>query len=469
MRKHLVLVVLFAGMLLPAQVVGQQYFKHIVPTEPVKYAIPLCPLTLRGNLRDAQNKLRDGHEESNEEKRARALDESMQITLGAIITDPGSAAAWYLLARNYLVRGDLAGADSAFTKVEQLQPDCDIDTRQYRQSAWMQLANAGIEKQQAGDSDSTLILLRGASQIFRGLPHVFENMGILFANNGMVDSAAFYFKKALDVSRGDSTLITNRNSSALNFALMNQRLGRHDEAIATLREFLSWNENDTDARRSLAYSFREAGMTDSANVIENSLVSEFASMDLDSLSFIDLMAVGVTQFNAEKYDQAAMIFTKLMERNPWSRDAVYNLANTLLALEDQVRLTEVSKHLIEIEPLNEDAYRLLGQGYRDRSQDSLVAIAEQLVGLPVHVEITGFQIGSTSRISGVATGREANDPTGAIKPPAALTLVFEFLDEGGAVVASREIEVPALNPTEEFALQAEASESGIVSWRYRRK
>ena len=469
MLKHVVLVVLFAGMLLPEQVFGQQLFKHIVPTEPVKYAIPLCPLTLRGNLRDAQNKLRDGHEEDDAEKRAKALDESMQMTLGAITTDPGSPAAWYLLARNYLVRGDLAGADSAFTKVEQMQPDCDIDTRQYRQNAWMQLANEGISKQQEGDNDSTLILLRAASQIFRGLPHVFENMGILFANNGMVDSAAYYFRQALDVSRGDSTLFTNRNSSALNLALMNQRLGRHDEAIATLREFLSWNVNDTDARRSLAYSFREAGMVDSADVIEQALVGEFASMDLDSLSFIDLMAVGVTQFNAEEYDQAAMIFTKLMERNPWSRDAVYNLANTLLALEDQERLTEVSKRLVEIEPLNEDAYRLLGQGYRDRSQDSLVATAEALVGLPVHVEITGFQIGSTSRIDGVATGREANDPTGAIKPPEALTLVFEFLDEKGGVVSSQEIEVPALNPTQEFALHAEASKPGIVSWRYRRK
>jgi tetratricopeptide (TPR) repeat protein len=440
MLKHVVLVVLFAGMLLPEQVFGQQLFKHIVPTEPVKYAIPLCPLTLRGNLRDAQNKLRDGHEENDAEKRAKALDESMQMTLGAITTDPGSPAA-----------------------------DCDIDTGQYRQNAWIQLANEGIKKQQEGDNDSTLILLRAASQIFRGLPHVFENMGILFANNGMVDSAAYYFRQALDVSRGDSTLITNRNSSALNLALMNQRLGRHDEAIATLREFLSWNVNDTDARRSLAYSFREAGMVDSADVIEQSLVSEFASMDLDSLSFIDLMAVGVTQFNAEKYDQAAMIFTKLMERNPWSRDAVYNLANALLALKDQERLTEVSKRLTEIEPLNEDAYRLLGQGYRDRSQDSLVATAEALVGLPVHVEITGFQIGSTSRINGVATGREANDPTGAIKPPAALTLVFEFLDENGGVVSSQEVEVPALNPTQEFALHAEASNPSIVSWRYRRK
>ncbi|TFH65161.1 MAG: hypothetical protein E4G90_06685, partial [Gemmatimonadales bacterium] len=461
MLKRLVLVVLLVGIFMPRQAFGQQYFKQVVPTDAVKYAIPLCPLTFGGNLRNAQNKLRDGHEDKNAEKRANALDESMQILLGALSTDQGnSAAAWYLLARNYLVRGDLAGADSAFTKVEQMQPDCDLDTQQYRQNAWMMLANAGITKQQEEDNDSTLILLRAATRIFRGLPHVFENLGILFANNGMVDSAAFYFRQALDVSRTDSTLITNRNSSALNLALMNQRLGKHEEAIATLREFLQWNENDTDARRSLAYSFREAGMVDSATVIENSLVRDFATMNLDSLSFIDLMAVGVTQFNADRYDEAAEIFTKLMMRNPWSRDAVYNLANTLLALKDMVRLTEVSKQLIEIEPMNEDAYRLLGQGYRERSQDSLVATAERLVGLPIHVEITGFQIGSTSRIEGIATGREANDPTGAIKPPTALTLVFEFLDESGGVVASREIDVPALAPTEEHALQTEAAAPG---------
>ena len=55
---------------------------------------------------------------------------------------------------------------------------------------------AGIEKLRGGDSDSALVLFRQANTLFQKLPHVYENVGVIFANQSQNDSAAYYFGRA---------------------------------------------------------------------------------------------------------------------------------------------------------------------------------------------------------------------------------------------------------------------------------
>ena len=330
-----------------------------------------------------------------------------------------------------------------------------------------------------------MVLFRGASTMFGGLPHVFENMGVLFANSGYDDSAAYYFKRAADVSRDDSTLVDNLNSASLNYAMMLQRQAKHAEAVVALREYLARNPGDMDASKSLSYSFREAGMVDSADALDRRMVEAFNQMDTDSLSMSDLMAVGVSAFNAQQYARAADIFGKAEARNPWSRDAVYNRANSFLALKDWASLVETGKRLIEIDPLNEDAYRLMGQGYRGLKEaadsagqasvaktmeQNMVKAAEGLVSLPVQVDVTGFRMGASSAtFSAVATGREASDAQGRALKPMPVTIIVEYVNEQGAVVASEEVSVPELLPGKTHDIQSQVTGSGITGWRYKRK
>ena len=470
-RKRVAAVVAVLALTATGQLLAQEYNQRLIAKEPGKMGIALCPLRIGGKLSDAQKQLKTGIEDSDSTKRADGLSRAEQILTAAIAAGEGAnPAAWYLLGRTALARGDLGGADSAFTRAEALQPDCEVDISRRRQEAWAVLANAGMEKQQAGDLDSAIVLLRDATRIFQGLPHVFENLGIMFANAGLTDSAVIYFEQAVAVSEGDSTLVENRNSATLNLAIMLQRSNRHPEAIQTLRRYLGWFPNDTDARRSLVYSFREGGMVDSADVLEKQLVAEFAAMNLDSLEFSDAMAVGVSQFNGKQFLEAAKVFESLMARNPWSRDAVYNLANTFLALDDKPNLTRAARGLVAIEPLNEDAYRLLGQSYRDRFQDSLIAVAEQLVGLPIHIEVTNFTLGSASaKLTATAMGREASDPGGKPIAPAPIDLIVEFVDTAGTVLASQPVSIPALQPGQEQEFRAESRVEGVAGWRYRMK
>ena len=71
-----------------------------------------------------------------------------------------------------------------------------------------------------------------------------------------------------------------------------------------------------------------------------------------------------------------------------------------------------------------------------------------------------YQLGAT--LTGKATGRAAQTANGKPIPPAAVNLLFEFVDERGAVVASQPVAMPALKPGETPALSLRAK--GGVLW-----
>jgi tetratricopeptide (TPR) repeat protein len=290
---------------------------RLVADSASKFQIAFCNLRMQGKVGDGQKALKTGMEDKDKAKRLAALANAERILTEQVGAggQGQSAAAWYYLGRAYLLQGDVTGADSAFDKTTQFSPDCEIDVNTYRQNAWAVLANAGIEKLRANDQDSALVLFRQASTIFDQLPHVFENMGVIYANAGQQDSAAVYFGKAAQIAEADTSLVENRNSATLNHAMTLQRMEKHAEAIPVLEKYLGWNPNDTEARRSLAWSYRQSGQAAKADSLEAAMVDEFSKMNLDSLATNDLMAVGVSMFNGKKYDEAIKVFEKLMARN----------------------------------------------------------------------------------------------------------------------------------------------------------
>jgi tetratricopeptide (TPR) repeat protein len=442
---------------------------RLAQNQPSKYTPPLCPLkAVNSKVDKAIDMLKKAYDPKAD--RAATLAEAQRTLLTAITQEAqgANAAAWYYLGRVYLMQGDPAGVDSSFTKAQALAPSCEIDITQYRQNSWAMLANAAIDFNKKGQPDSALTLFRDATILFRGMPHVYQNMGIVFANSGQNDSAGIYFAKALAIAEKDSTMVEDRNAAALNVALMYQRMNRHPEAIGALRKYLAWKPNDVDARKALAGSFRVAGMTDSAEKIESAMVAEFAKANLDSLDTSDLLAVGVAAFNGARYPDAAAAFSKALARNPWSRDARYNLANSYFALKDWGHLEEEAGKLTLMEPFNEDALRLLAQGQKQQQKDELVLkTAERLVAMPFGFDVTGFQMGPQgAKLTGQATGRNAMDPTGKPLKTAPVALVFEFVDVNGAVVDTKEATIPVLAKDATHAVQLEGKGAGIVGWRY---
>jgi tetratricopeptide (TPR) repeat protein len=472
---------MWAGVLAIA-VAGRAYAQgpilqpKLAELQPPKYSVPLCPLKPQGKaLEKGVEMLRKSYDAKAD--KAAMLKQANDLILQSITAEAqaGNAAAWYYLARVYLQQGDVGGIDSAFAKALALQPQCELDINQYRQNNWAQLANAGLELQKKGDNEGAIVLFRDANRFFHGLPHVASNLGVLFANANKDDSAAKYFKEAYEIAEKsaatDTSMITDRNANAMNLILMYTRLGRHKEAIPMLHKYLAWDPKNLDARKMLIEAFRGANMADSAEALSNAMVSDMSKQNLDSLDLGDLMAIGVAAFNAQKYAEAATAFSKAAARNPYSRDAVYNLANAYLAMNDHQKLVETATKLVEIEPMNEDVYRLVGQGHKGLKHDAeVLKAAEKLVGLPFTVEMGSFSIGkSVAKLSGQATGRSPTDAQGKAIKPAPVTLVIEFVTSAGQVVDTKEVAIPVLQPGATQAIAVEAKGADIAGWRYHAK
>lgn len=437
-----------------------------------QFAPPLCPMRKDSRLNNIERALKTVAEERNQDRRDRGLTDADRLLREALAADPNNGAAWYFLGRFHLARGDMPGMDSAWTKAVALLPDCDVDIDTYRQNAWATLANAGIEFQNAGALDSAKVTYIRAAHAYREMPHAFMNLGVLYANEGRNDSSAVYFELAVRSTEGDTTMVEERNALLLNLGTIYQRLGDHRKALNTFGEYARDNPDDDNVLRQLSGSYRALDMVDSAEVIEAKLLAALAEMNLDDLDGQDLLAVGVGLFNAEQYDRAADVFRRAVVLNPFDRDALYNLANSYLALKDGPRLLDAAMQLRNMEPMNEDILRMQGQALREIGErdDEMITVAETLVGLPVNIEVSRVSYTATEgRVAGTIVGRAAMTPESRPIPPAPFSLIFEFVDIQGNVIASGTTEVPALPEGQEhpFSL-AVPVDRNVAGWRYRK-
>lgn len=436
------------------------------------FAPPLCPLRKDSRLNNIERGLKDAAEQEAAERRARGLADAQRLLGEAMRADASSGAAWYYLGRYYLTLGDMAGMDSAWTRAQELIPDCDVDIEAHRQNAWAALTNAGIEFQNAGNLDSAKILYSRANLAYRGLPHAFMNLGVIYANDGRNDSAAVYFASAVRATEGDTTMVEERKALLLNLGTIYQRLDDHRSALNTFGEYAKAAPEDDNIQRQLAISYRALGMTDSAEAVEARILAALSQMNMDDLDAQELMEVGVGLFQAEKFAEAAEAFRRAVAKNQYDRDALFNLANSYLALEDGERLLTTALLLRELEPLNEDVLRLQGQALRQIGgrDDELITVAETLVGLPVAVEVSNVAYTSTEgRITGTVTGRAALTPAGQPIPAAPVSLVFEFVNGQGAVIGTQTVNVPALPEGQVHELSVSAPVTrDVAGWRYRK-
>ena len=155
---------------------------------------------------------------------------------------------------------------------------------------------------------------------------------------------------------------------------------------------------------------------------------------------------------------------------PNNRDALYGLSNAYIGLKSP-KLADAAGRLVAIEPLNDDAVRMLANGQRLAKKEVLAnKTAVRLIGMPTTIKVTQFApTAEGATITGTATGRDAQTAQGKPVAPKPYTLVFEFLDAKGTVVANQEVPVPALKPEESQPIEAKAQGSGIAAWRYKQK
>lgn len=441
-----------------------------------RYSPPECgALDKTGHFKVSSGRtyLRSAIEETIPEQRDAALNNGRRVITEAIQQNnqANSASAWFFLGRIYLHQGDLAGADSALAKAEELAPDCLAEIDQLRRVAFVALVNPGIDSMRAERNDAALALFRQAAQIYPRAPEPVYYQATLLFNTGQVDSAIPLFEQAIEAGANDTAKAEIVNAARFNYAYALLQRNRAQEALPVLEAYVQANPDDVDGKKLLINAYRATGQTDKAAPLEKELMSSTSAGGDAALSEGDIFGIGVQRFQQKDYPAAAEAFNTVLESEPYNRDALFNLANTYLVMSDTAKLVETGKRLVAIDPMNERALQLLGEGYRlGKQAKELLAVMEQLTPMPFSIEQSAMRTteqGAT--FTATAQGRKAQTLQGGAVTPAPVTLVFEFLDAQGNPVASQEVTVPALKEGETHPITVEATGAGITAWRYRRK
>jgi tetratricopeptide (TPR) repeat protein len=445
---------------------------RVAKAMPSKYSPPNCGLKPgHFKVQSGATYLKTGVETGIQENRVRALANGKKVLLEALEQNQQekNPALWFYLGRISLQQGDIVGADTAFTKAEALAPRCKKDISNVRYLGWVPLVNAGISFTKQEKDDSALALYRQSNTIYRDKPIAYLNAGVIFANAGHADSAIFYFQKASEIAEQTNS-VEDRNLATRNWGALLQRAGRHQEAVPVLEKYVGWVPKDVDVQRALATSYRSTGQTDKAQAIEKEVGAAPAAAGPAGSAAGAQMSAAIALYNAKKYGEAAVAFEQVIATEPYNRDALYGLANAYIGLKSP-KLAEAAARLVGIEPLNDEALRMLANGQRMAKKEALAnKTAIQLIAMPTTVKVTQFApTPDAATITGTATGREAETAQGKPVAPKPYTLIFEFLDAKGTVVANQEVPVPALKPGESQPIEAKAQGSGIAAWRYKQK
>lgn len=443
---------------------------RVAKAMPSKYTPPTCHLKAgHFKVSSGATYLKTGIETEVPANQARALSSGHNVLVEAIQKDrqEKNPAAWYYLGRIYLQQGDIVGADSALTKAEALAPDCKQDIGKVRYSGWVPLVNAAINFTKEQKNDSALALLRQANTIYRDKPMAYLNAGVIFANAGQTDSAIMYWQKAAEIAERTNA-VEDRNVATRNLGAMYQRANRHQDAVPILEKYLTWVPNDVEVKRALASSYRATGQNDKAQVLEREVGAPPAAAGPASSG---PMAAAIKLYNEKKYDQAAAAFEQVVASEPYNRDALFGLANAYIGLKNGPKLAQTAARLAAIEPLNEEVLRMLANGQRMAKKETQAnKTAMQVLSLPTTITVTEFApTAAGATISGTAAGREGQTAQGKPVAPTPITLVVEFLDSKGTVVANQELQIPALKPGESHPIEAKGQGAGIAAWRYKRK
>ena len=448
---------------------------RVVKSLPSRYVPPECGIK-PGHFKVSSGAtyLKTGVETEVPENKNRALSSGKKVLLEAIEKNgqEKNPAAWYYLGRTYLQEGDLVGADSALTKAETMMPACKEDVSKVRYTGWVPLVNGGIDFVKKQNNDSALALFRQANTIYRDKPSAYLNAGVIFANAGQTDSAIAYWEKASEIAER-ANMVEDRNVATRNLGAMYQKAGRHQDAVKVLEKYLSWAPQDAEVKRALATSYRATGQNDKAAALEKEVgvaAAPGAGAAPAAAANVGAMNAAIALYNEKKYDEAAAAFEQIVAKEPYNRDALYGLANSYIGLKNGPKLAEAAGRLAEIEPYNDEIVRMLANGQRMAKKEAQAnKTATRVLSMPVSVTVSQFApTAEGATITGTATGREAQTAQGKPVTPTAMTLIFEFLDAKGTVVANQEVQIPALKVGASQPIQASAKGAGIVAWRYKK-
>ena len=452
--------------------------------------------------------LRGATETKFPDQRTKKLEDAARV-LGQAVGSGGqekNPAAWYYLGRYYVEMKDAAGADTAFARASALAPACAQDINQWRRKLWVPVVNAGVAAWQAGNTDSAIASFRRANQLYAGEPGAFVYLATLLGNTNQPDSAAKYFKLAVAAAQ-DPKYAKEKKDAMFNLARVYHGAQRWDDAVKAYKDYLAAYPDDIQATAGLASVYASMGKRAEATALYTQMLQHADAADaadlfraggqiLNGLTPPDTAALGThcraetrsakpaltvrqvaahcdstTRATARTFEASVQGQYRIVEqayeaglaKNPYYRDALFTLAGVTVLAGDTAKALGAASRLYAVDPLNRATLRMVAQAWQLKGKtDSTLHYLQLVEAIPIEVTVGTFtpdEHGAT--LNGILTNVRP-------KANASLTLIFEFLNSKGDVVATESVNVAAITPGENQAFELKPKGAEIVAWRYRR-
>ncbi|HEX9727664.1 MAG TPA: tetratricopeptide repeat protein [Gemmatimonadales bacterium] len=439
------------------------------------WVAPTCDLNTGHYLvNSALTYLRSAARTRHQDQKQRDLADALRVIKEAIAQGEGeNGSVWYFLGRYHAVRNDLVGADSAWDRAAAMLPGCASDINVHRRTLWVPILNRGVHALQAGDVESAKAEFLRSNTIFDVEPPAYFYLGQVFADASEVDSAVAYYRQTLGIiaerrADGDSAFDDMAKNATFNSARLLHRSERYDSAVVWYQRYRQIDPDDAQAITGQAGAMASAGQEDAALALYDSVLMRAAGM-----SPLDLFSTGVVLFRADRYDRAEQAFLAGLERNPYYRDALFNLSNTYLKLSDREgvekaalgeKMFPIVQRLLEVDPNSSAAMRLMAAAYQLRGMgDSTLAMLERQQALTFDITVSRFL---PAPDGGIELGGVITNLLDSAQTLPAIT--FELLDELGEVLEDVDVGSMELDADGGMApFSYVALSEGIVAWRYR--
>lgn len=384
----------------------------------------------------------------------------------------------------------LAAADTAFDAVEAAMPQCVDETEAYRRRAAAPLLDKAVNAYNARSLDSALMLAERSLVVYDNYrySHIAYNVvGNVKQTNNDVPGAIEAFRKMVVVMAGDTSQVNERKSVTMSLVAM---MASHAETLegeakttmlnnasslleAHLKEF----PGEARAEAELARLKLMTGDSSLANAL-------FAKMTSDpsTYSYQDLFEGGVSAFRAGRKEDAIKLFNAGLQKNPYYRDGLFNLATILDQAQEHDRMPVVLEKLQVVDPENPEVYQLWALYYRKKAEQARDAAKGKPQTAP---EVKTFQAvndsllkffnrynEATVRVSFTLFAHDGDKHTlgGMVenkgKETKSYTLKFDFLDAEGKTVVSKEAVVEGVEAGRTKSFRLEVEGPGVIAFKY---
>lgn len=347
-----------------------------------------------------------------------------------------------------------------------------------------------------------LTYLEGADAIYQGRPEARMALGSLYMGRGNTEAAAEAYRGALQILSGPppegmneeqvADWARDRQVAAFNAAQLLAETGDYEDAITVLEGFLDENEDRLEPATVLRAKTALAGFMASAGQNEEAegLLAEISNRE--DLTSADYFQIGIGYFNTGDYAEAAEAFKQAAELNPYSRDALLNLVQSLysqaLDVEELEPGAERDEQLVEIydellaaaeqvrtlDPLNRNLLSFMLRSLQAKAELAEQSEAQQLAQRTQQLVRTYQQ--QTFEVSQISVRVNAQDEaivSGALTNLTGtagdeVQLRFALMDRDGSTLDSAivTVQTPEQNASTEFQTTLDTVNGEFAGWMY---